>query len=192
MEKKSVIDEVRKLEERANKIKKEARQVNDSRKVVLEKIKEKLIEREVYPEKNVKINEEAEVIEIRIFYHFDGKEGGFYRHPIAKEIPEGAIEISEEEYNRLVYGQGDGFEIKPDDKGYPTLVDCSEPDDEAKERMARKWRDGELRKADHKIAMYEDLEEIETVKKWRKYRIALRNWPEKKSFPNRRPTSPEK
>jgi hypothetical protein len=51
---------------------------------------------------------------------------GFYVYPINESIPEGAVEISEEEYHRLLYGQGaDGeggnLEIYTREDGYPDL-----------------------------------------------------------------------
>ncbi|AGR88980.1 hypothetical protein 18_00076 [Pseudomonas phage Epa18] len=49
---------------------------------------------------------------------------------------------------------------------------------------ARNWRDNELRDADRQVEMAIDDEDAVKEKAWRKYRSALRKWPEKAGFPS--------
>lgn len=50
----------------------------------------------------------------------------------------------------------------------------------------RMWRNDELKKADVIINKIEDFEIEGDSKAWRKYRVALRNWPDHDKFPSKR------
>lgn len=49
---------------------------------------------------------------------------------------------------------------------------------------ARLWRDNELTRADRQVEIAIDDEDEVKEKAWRKYRSALRKWPEHKNFPS--------
>ena len=55
----------------------------------------------------------------------------------------------------------------------------------------RDWRDAELSRADMIINKIEDFEIDGDSKVWRKYRVALRNWPETENFPEVTPDAPD-
>lgn len=101
--------------------------------------------------------------------------------------PDDAVEVSAEDYERLMAAQGfpEGKMIEPDESGYPVAVDAPE------ERLAmnwRAWRDGEL--AATAWTQEGDVPEA-TKEKWRPYRQALRNIPQQEGFP-RNVTKPER
>lgn len=56
---------------------------------------------------------------------------------------------------------------------------------------ARIWRNTELGRADVIINKIEDFEIEGDSKPWRKYRVALRNWPSTEDFPTVKPTAPD-
>lgn len=58
---------------------------------------------------------------------------------------------------------------------------------------ARDWRNGELARADVMVNRIEDFEIEGDATMWRKYRVALRNWPSTSGFPSQksRPTAPD-
>lgn len=55
--------------------------------------------------------------------YYSPEQQGFYLDGIHDEIPEDAIEITEEEHARLLQGQADGQRIIPGEDGYPELAD---------------------------------------------------------------------
>lgn len=62
------------------------------------------------------------------------------------------------------------------------------------ETVARLWRDSELQRADIMLAKVQDgMPNLGTVTEWRKYRVALRTWPEQEGFPASapRPIAPD-
>lgn len=63
------------------------------------------------------------------------------------------------------------------------------------EQVAREWRDGELSRSDLMIAKIQDgMPNLGTITEWRKYRVALRTWPETEGFPFMKsaPSAPDK
>ncbi|OOR98093.1 hypothetical protein B0186_09885, partial [Canicola haemoglobinophilus] len=48
---------------------------------------------------------------------------GFYISDIHEQIPENAVEISEDLYRTLLEGQAEGKQIVMDEKGYPQLAE---------------------------------------------------------------------
>ncbi len=60
-------------------------------------------------------------------------------------------------------------------------------------KFERAWRDNELRRADIQLNKVQDGDGVGSVADWRKYRSALRRWPESKDFPvkERRPVAPD-
>lgn len=71
-------------------------------------------------------------------------------------------------------------------KKCPTIAEFAAMD-------GRIWRNAELKRADVIINKIEDFEIEGDSKEWRKYRVALRNWPEVKGFPaeKSRPVAPD-
>jgi|GEM_PF-3578502 hypothetical protein len=58
-------------------------------------------------------------------YYYSVKEQGFFNSEIHKDIPEDAIQITDEYYNVLLNGQSNGKQIITDENGYPILLDLS-------------------------------------------------------------------
>ena len=51
-------------------------------------------------------------------------------------IPEGSVEVSRESHKELLEGQGMGFDIVPDDEGFPKLVEPAKPSEEEQIQQA--------------------------------------------------------
>lgn len=69
-----------------------------------------------------------------------------------------------------------------------------DPDAPTPESIAREWRDAELARADVALLKVQDgMPNLGTVGDWRKYRVALRTWPEAEGFPSldSRPVAPD-
>lgn len=61
------------------------------------------------------------------------------------------------------------------------------------EALERAWRDAELKRADVELLKVQDgMPNLGNVSDWRKYRVALRNWPNDSKFPDSeyRPVAP--
>lgn len=73
-----------------------------------------------------------------------------------------------------------------------TVSDKAKAADEQRALEGRQWRDAELARADIQMNKVQDgVTGIGTQKAWREYRIALRNWPSSKAFPEARPVAPD-
>lgn len=62
------------------------------------------------------------------------------------------------------------------------------------EDIAREWRNTELARADVQLLKVQDgMPNLGTVSDWRKYRVALRTWPDTEGFPSleSRPVAPD-
>lgn len=58
--------------------------------------------------------------------------------------------------------------------------------------IAKEWRDAELSRADIQLNKVQDGMKIGgTVNDWRKYRVALRVWPDAEDFPVNAPVAPD-
>lgn len=61
----------------------------------------------------------------------------------------------------------------------------TDPNSPSSEAVARDWRDSELLQADITLLKIQDgMTGLGNVGDWRKYRIALRTWPEAEGFPS--------
>lgn len=127
-----------------------------------------------------------------MFYSPSSK--GFFSSDINySNLPNDLIEVSETDYLKVLEGQTRLKIITLDSNSNLCLSDHIKTDGElaAEERT---WRDAELLKADYELNKVQDGDNssIGSVGDWRKYRIALRNWPESPDFPNatKRPVSP--
>ena len=123
--------------------------------------------------------------------------GGFYGD--ATDLPEGAVEISEDLYKSLLEGQASGF-IVANPEGFPVLMDPPPRPPEAYAAIERTWRDEQLSITDgvvsrHRDELEDDADTTLTAEQYaglQLYRRALRNWPESGEFPliDHRPTAP--
>lgn len=69
-----------------------------------------------------------------------------------------------------------------------------DPNAPSPEDVARAWRNSELQRADIVLLKIQDgMPNLGTVADWRKYRVALRTWPDVEGFPSAesRPTAPD-
>ncbi|ALJ97534.1 tail fiber assembly protein [Pseudomonas phage PaSzW-1] len=96
-------------------------------------------------------------------------------HPEFGWIPYGAVEgcpTSHSMYVRIAKAVEDGSTgVVEEEAKYDTFE-------------ARLWRDNELIRADRQVEIAIDDEDEVREKAWRKYRSALRKWPEHKNFPS--------
>lgn len=133
---------------------------------------------------------------------YSATSGGFYSHEIHGEnIPEDAVEISEQRHLDLLSGQSEGKRIIAGKKGLPELADPAPASAETLAICERVWRDGELSVTDGRVSRHRD--EIEAGTKTsltaeqysalQAYRQTLRGWTEAKDFPQiaARPVAPE-
>lgn len=67
---------------------------------------------------------EPVILDIKPKYYW---KDGFYISNINKTIPDGAVEITEEQYKTLLHGQDAYHKIQTSDSGVPVLVDIPEP-----------------------------------------------------------------
>jgi len=112
---------------------------------------------------------------------------------------EDAIEINYDEYQRLLNSQVDGFQIVPDEGGYPTLVAQANPS--AEERAIREQSvcisDANQQISTLKPAVdggYAKPEHTQLLADWQRYRYELTSVPEQPGWPEspQWPPAPEK
>lgn len=134
--------------------------------------------------------------------YYSASVNGFYDPTInGDDIPEDAVEISEETHASLLLGQSQGKVIVPGDDGYPILQD---PPPETTEQLAANayaGRDERLRIAAVRIAPLQDAvdlgmateEEAASLLAWKQYRVALNRIQLQEGFPHTFtwPVSPE-
>jgi hypothetical protein len=132
--------------------------------------------------------------------HYCAADGGFYSLAFHGFIPDGTVEVADEDYEAFKAGQEQGKWLVANDQGYPVLVDPPLPSPEFFAGVERAWRDGQLAATDGVVSRHRDeLEEgLETTltptqyTELQAYRRALRNWPETGEFPliEHRPLAP--
>lgn len=126
---------------------------------------------------------------------------GFYcRELHGDNIPDDAVEITDEHYAYLIAGHSEGKRITVDGKGMPELTDAAPASAETLARNERAWRDAGLAETDGMVSRHRDETEAGgsttlTDKQYtalQAYRQALRGWPDAKDFPEEasRPTAP--
>jgi hypothetical protein len=106
-------------------------------------------------------------------------------------LPDGCVEVSDEDYQALLAGQEQGKRIVAGDEGCPVLIDPPLPSPEVFAAIERTWRDGQLAATDGVVSRHRDeLEEVQETTltptqytELQAYRRALRNWPEAGEFP---------
>lgn len=119
---------------------------------------------------------------------FSASTCGFYSSARPDGIPEDAVEISVEEYMRLLEGQSEGKVITPDDSGVPTLVSPPEP---SELDLAVIERTQKLALASQQISIlkpavddgYAKPEHTQLLADWQRYRYELTLVPEQTGWP---------
>lgn len=128
---------------------------------------------------------------IKMYYYSPSTKGFYLRELHGRNVPEDAINISEELYTSLMEGQESGKNMLHDGLGLPSMVDRVVDI----VHQERQWRDSELIRVDIEIFKVQDSDQssVGTVGEWREYRKSLRNWPECGDFPNpfMRPSAPD-
>ncbi|KPZ06421.1 Tail fiber assembly protein [Pseudomonas amygdali pv. ulmi] len=128
--------------------------------------------------------------------------GAFCRPDIlGNDMPDDAVEVSEQDYSMLLGGQGEGQLIVTGAAGFPILEDPPPASDEQLRQGARYWRDQWLATTDPLIVRHRDEKEAKrattlnddqysTLQAWR---LDLRDWPELPAFPSAesRPQPPD-
>ncbi|EMV7654251.1 tail fiber assembly protein [Escherichia coli] len=108
--------------------------------------------------------------------------GGFYTPEInGKNIPDDAIEITEDEYLGLLQAQADGKIITSDNNGNPVAIDPPPLTQEELVVQAEREKASLLKQATNSIAPLQDAsdlgiatdEEIKQLTDWKKYRVQL-------------------
>ncbi len=113
----------------------------------------------------------------------------------------GGIEITDEDHAAFFCADALGKVIVPGASGVPELQDLPPPTPDELAMLARAWRDGAIADTQWLIDRHRDEEEdlvsttlsTEQYNELRRYRKALREWPEAPDFPSEvsRPAMPE-
>ena len=114
-------------------------------------------------------------------YYYSAANGGFYLEGVSPEIPEDAMEVSEEKYNELMSGQATGKEIKAGKDGAPELVDPPALTQGQEVALAENQRSSLMAEAALSVSPLQDAvdlgdateEEEALLKSWKQYRVAL-------------------
>lgn len=116
--------------------------------------------------------------------------GGFYDHAIhGDNIPDDAVEITQEQHAALLQGQSDGRLITADENGFPILVDPPGPTPEQLSARARAKRDTKLTATNWLVERHREEQETGTTTLTAQeysdllaYRQALRDVPQQAGF----------
>lgn len=116
------------------------------------------------------------------------------RYEASGSWPDDLVEVSDEDYQKYIQVPPEGKKRGATRGGKPTWIAI--PKNEILERdqtLARYWRNDELLRVDVVINKIEDFEIEGDSKVWRKYRVALRNWPQAEGFPSdeSKPVAPD-
>lgn len=132
--------------------------------------------------------------------HYCAADGGFYSLAFHGFIPDGSVEVADEDYEALRAGQEQGKWLVANDQGYPVLIDPPQPSPEVLAAIERQWRDERLLATDGVVSRHRDeVDEgspltlnLGQYAELQAYRRALRNWPEAGEFPlsEHRPPAP--
>lgn len=115
-------------------------------------------------------------------YYYAASTGGFYNSSVhGTDIPADSVIITEEYWQELLNGQSAGKVIKPDENGYPILVDPPPPTLEQITADALAKRAALMSEATAAIAPLQDAvdlgeatpQEEALLLQWKQYRIAL-------------------
>lgn len=110
----------------------------------------------------------------RLYYSASNR--GFYHNAVHVVIPTDVVEVSKEEWERLLVAQNSGMEIVPDADGNPIAVDPESKPEEKAVRM-RTLRDRLLAGTDGLVARHRDeVESEETPTLSPKVFSSLQSW----------------
>lgn len=117
------------------------------------------------------------------------------------QLPQDAIEITEDLRQQLLEAQSLGKQIVADEAGQPIAIDRPGPTFEQQVARERFWRGSQLSKTDSLVTRHRDEQDAgrETTltdvryKQLQAYRLDLRDWPEAAGFPSEanRPLEPD-
>lgn len=132
--------------------------------------------------------------------YYCAADGGFYSLAFHGFIPEGAVEVADEDYAALIQGQEQGKRIVAGNDGYPMLADPLPASPEVLAAIERQWRDERLLVTDGVVSRHRDEVEggaattltPEQYTVLQVYRHLLRDWPQGAEFPlaDHRPIAP--
>jgi hypothetical protein len=115
-------------------------------------------------------------------------------------VEDDAIEVSEKLYEQMLSVRADGGRVVPGDDGIPVAAQPIAPTSDEVAAKERAWRDAELQASDGIVIRHRDQLDVSgqttlTAAQYcsiQEYRERLRDWPERKEFPDRssRPVAP--
>lgn len=124
---------------------------------------------------------------------------GFYPSSVFNTPPDGAVEISQDQYNELMEQSSKGYEISADEHGNPINLPKKEP---SPEQMAEQEQFARMATANKQIAIiapaveggYAKPEHTQLLADWQRYRYELTLVPEQTGWPEspQWPTEPDK
>ncbi|WP_447835268.1 tail fiber assembly protein [Aeromonas salmonicida] len=124
---------------------------------------------------------------------------GFYPSNVFNTPPDGAVEISQDQYNELMEQSSKGYEISADEHGNPINLTRKEP---SHEQMAEQEQFARMATANKQIAIiapaveggYAKPEHTQLLADWQRYRYELTQVPEQTGWPEapQWPTEPDK
>lgn len=134
-------------------------------------------------------------------YLYSRAAGVCYLKGVHKEIPDDAIQITNERYVE-VFANPDPYKVRGHDSdGLPILLEPPPPSDEQRADLERKWRDNQLSQHEWLLVRHRDQRDLRIaaslteneVDELLVYRQKLRDWPELQGFPlsAHRPVEPK-
>jgi hypothetical protein len=132
---------------------------------------------------------------------YSASAAGFFSVEInGDNIPEDAVELTDELYAQLIAGPAQGKRVVMGNDGLPMLADPLPASQETLAIIERAWRDSELLVTDARVSRHRDELEsqsrctlsVEQYSELQQYRRQLRDWPQASGFPrqDQRPIQP--
>ena len=124
-----------------------------------------------------------------LFYSASSR--GFFDDSIAAELPQDAVEISQELHRQMLDGEQSGMVISPGEDGFPHLTEAPPPSNDDLARHVLLERDARLGIAAIRIAPLQDAvdlgkasdTEVASLKAWKGYRVDLNRVTDQDGFP---------
>lgn len=124
-------------------------------------------------------------------YKYSKSTNGFYVQDIhGGNIPDDAVDVSDEVHAEIIKGQSEGKVITADGNGYPILVDPPAPTQDQLSAQARSDRDTKLAATNWLVERHREEQETGTTTLTAQqyadllaYRQALRDVPQQTGFP---------
>lgn len=114
--------------------------------------------------------------------YYSASSKGFYSKEVhGSNIPDDAVEITDDEWLSLLEGQSEGKIISSDSNGRPILIDQPAPTKDELISMGIKEKERLIAEATVKIAPFQDAEDLDmatpeeksSLMAWKKYRVLL-------------------